>query len=150
MKLKDNVQCLLSTCPQCYPQFSIFSAISHETKGLIKVSGTTNHTNVREKALGRKLLCARQDSVTHRFLLKSCATPPRPVGLRLSHLCLALNDAPLGQLPAVLADHCAPGRTRTYNNWFEASRDIHFTTGAWLISMIAYLAQKNEDNFDFR
>jgi hypothetical protein len=29
---------------------------------------------------------------------------------------------------------CAPTRTRTWNNWFEASRDIHFTTGAWFYS----------------
>src|SRR3989338_10451466 len=30
------------------------------------------------------LLCARKESVTHTSLLGSCATPPRPVGLRLS------------------------------------------------------------------
>lgn len=31
-----------------------------------------------------------------------------------------------------MASFCifAPGRIRTYNNWSEASRDIHFTTGA--------------------
>ncbi len=59
--------------------------------------------------------------------------PPRPWQGRV----LPLNNDRISNvmkyttnLYASIIFPCAPARTRTWNNWFEASRDIHFTTGA--------------------
>lgn len=48
-----------------------------------------------------------REPVTHNFLLKICATPPRPsTGLRLSIPHLPRTDNLLEQLQAVLVEHC--------------------------------------------
>ena len=46
------------------------------------------------KAIKEVFLCAGQDSVTHRFLLKTCATPPHAAALRLSNPCSRYSKTP--------------------------------------------------------
>ncbi len=69
-----------------------------------------------------------QESVTHNFLLKICATPPRPVGLRLS--IPASHNKNQDNYPDFY--YGAPGRNRTCNNGLEVRSYIHLTTGAHL------------------